>query len=334
MCKSTKTVHVVETDSNVKTPLFSAQANSLLLLLFFVSVLEIAKLTLICPQDVTVHLKLIFSWFLLLFFFPFSDDCPRYSSQVFAAAYGFTHITSSPGFAQSNREAECCVQTVKILFKNTEDPCLALLAYRATPLAAGYSPVHLLMSRILRTSVPQHPTLLTSVLPDSIIITAKRRENSKKDTTRFYNRNHGGDLSQLTPGQPVWITDTESQGTAVSSHSTKQSYIVDGTTGTVMRNRHHPPFSDFSTLTWKVPSTTDSQELIWSYHQEWQRGKETTPTGLINSRRRKENENKDAEKKNCCFMFCCLHYLPRKIPLLSFESLDVLLDFVRYELLT
>lgn len=114
----------------------------------------------------------------------------------------------------------------------------------------------------------------------------------------------------------------------------KQSYIVDGTTGTVMRNRHHPPFSDFSTLTWKVPSTTDSQELIWSYHQQWQRGKETTPTGLINSRRRKENENKDAEKKNCCFMFCCLHYLPRKIPLLSFESLDVLLDFVRYELLT
>ncbi|KAF3851481.1 hypothetical protein F7725_013253 [Dissostichus mawsoni] len=44
---------------------------------------------------------------------------------------------------------------------------------------------------------------------------------------------------KLTPGQPVWITDTKSQGTVVSSHSAPRSYIVDGPSGTIRRNRHH-----------------------------------------------------------------------------------------------
>ncbi|KAF3861250.1 hypothetical protein F7725_000026 [Dissostichus mawsoni] len=65
------------------------------------------------------------------------------------------------------------------------------------------------------------------------------RERRVKDTANFNKRHRVRDLSQLTPGQPVWITDTKSQGTVVSSHSAPRSYIVDGPSGTIRRNRHH-----------------------------------------------------------------------------------------------
>ena len=48
-------------------------------------------------------------------------------------------ITSSPTNAQSNGQAEVCVQTVKGLFKKADedgrDYCIALLEYRNTPVS-------------------------------------------------------------------------------------------------------------------------------------------------------------------------------------------------------
>ena len=44
------------------------------------------------------------------------DNGPQYISQEFeqfAKSYGFTHVTSSPLFPQSNGQAERTVQTVK-----------------------------------------------------------------------------------------------------------------------------------------------------------------------------------------------------------------------------
>lgn len=217
------------------------QDNYLLVVDYYSRYVEIAKLTPTRSQDVIVHLKSIFSRHGVPENF-FSDNGPQYSSQQFkdfAVAYGFKHVTSSPRFAQSNGEAERHVQTVKQLLKKAKDPYLALLAYRATPLANGYSPAQLLMGRRLRTPVPQHPSLLTPELPDSTVVAAKERERRVKDTANFNKRHRVRDLSQLTPGQPVWITDTKSQGTVVSLHSAPRSYIVDGPSGTIRRNRHH-----------------------------------------------------------------------------------------------
>ena len=98
-----------------------------------------------------------------------SDNGSQYSSaefMSFASSYGFQHITSSPKFPQSNGQAERCVQTVKNLLKKSNDPYLALLSYRATPLSwCDLSPAELSMGRRLRTSVPQTDKFLVPEWP-------------------------------------------------------------------------------------------------------------------------------------------------------------------------
>ena len=68
----------------------------------------------------------------------FSDNGPQYSSAEFsnfAQEWGFSHVTSTPMYPQSNREAERTVQTMKNrLLTKAEDPHETLLAYRATPI--------------------------------------------------------------------------------------------------------------------------------------------------------------------------------------------------------
>ena len=77
-----------------------------------------------------------------------SDNGPQYTATLFkefANQYGFTHITSSPLFPQANGAAERAVCTIKDLLNKNDDPYLAILAYRSTPLENGYSPAELLM---------------------------------------------------------------------------------------------------------------------------------------------------------------------------------------------
>jgi len=52
----------------------------------------------------------------------------------FAEAYGFAHVTTSPYYPQSNGQAEHTVRTIKSLLANAQDPYMALLSYRVTPL--------------------------------------------------------------------------------------------------------------------------------------------------------------------------------------------------------
>ena len=66
-----------------------------------------------------------------------SNSGPQFSSPEFTQfvqKYNFKHVTSSPHFSVSNGQAERAVKMVNKLLKDAEDPFLALLAYRATPL--------------------------------------------------------------------------------------------------------------------------------------------------------------------------------------------------------
>ncbi len=68
----------------------------------------------------------------------FLSSRPVPASERISRDWGFSHITSSPGYPQSDGQAEKIVQRVKeILLKCEEaglDPCLGLLNYRITTL--------------------------------------------------------------------------------------------------------------------------------------------------------------------------------------------------------
>ena len=113
-----------------------------------------------------------------------SDNGPQFSSRVFskfAKTYGFMHITSIPNFPQANGEAERAVKTIKHLLEKAEDPYLAMLAYRSTPLQNGYSPSELLMN-----SIPNPRTL-------------QKAEKKKKSRMKSDHdpRHHAKDLTPL-----------------------------------------------------------------------------------------------------------------------------------------
>ncbi|XP_016139457.1 uncharacterized protein K02A2.6-like [Sinocyclocheilus grahami] len=135
-----------------------------------------------------------------------SDNARQFTSvefKTFTEQYGFVHVTSSPHFPQSNGEAERAVQTAKKILKQ-DDPFLALLAYRATPIAAtGCSPSQLLMGRHLRTTVPVMASNLDPEWPDLKRVEVKDRK--AKDSYRyFFNRRHGArSLLLLSPGDSV-----------------------------------------------------------------------------------------------------------------------------------
>ena len=92
-----------------------------------------------------------------------SDNGPQFASHLFAEftkAWNIKHSTSSPRNPRSNGQAESAVKIVKGLLTRAkcsgQDPYLALLAYRSTPVDSHLrSPAEMLYQRALRTTVPQ-----------------------------------------------------------------------------------------------------------------------------------------------------------------------------------
>ena len=171
-----------------------------------------------------------------------SDNGPNFSSGEFvsfAKNYGFTHITSSPRYPQSNGEAERNVQTVKKLLKKAEDPYMALLMYRATPLHNGLSPAEILMGRKLRTKLPIQPSTLQPQAPD--LHTLQQKEKTYKEKQRDnYNAKHAvKDKPPLQPGDPVYVRDMNRQGQIIQRHHSPRSYLVQTDQGTLRRNSKH-----------------------------------------------------------------------------------------------
>ena len=172
-----------------------------------------------------------------------SDNGPQYSSQEFAAfasQYGFTHTTSSPHYPQSNGLAERTVKTAKGLLKESTDPHLALLTYRATPLPwCNLSPAELLMGRKLRTNVPATTTSLVPQWEFLATFREKDRERKVKQKQHYDQRHRTRPLPEIPNNSAVWINTGGNSipGQTVTQSTTPRSYLVQTPSGTLRRNR-------------------------------------------------------------------------------------------------
>ncbi|UYV84092.1 K02A2.6-like, partial [Cordylochernes scorpioides] len=143
----------------------------------------------------------------------------------FAKQYGFTHVTSSPRFPQSNGMAEAAVKIAKLILKKNQDPSLGLLEYRSTPLENGYSPAELLMGHKLRTTLPIAPENLNPRLLDSQTL-KRKEERRRKDMKSRYDRRCGArDMEELSEGDTVWITDMRIWGILKQKASTPRMLL-------------------------------------------------------------------------------------------------------------
>ena len=171
-----------------------------------------------------------------------SDNGPQYSAadfSNFAMHYGFTHVTSSPKYPQANGEAERAVRTEKNLLKKSDDPYLAMLAYRSTPLENGYSPAELLMGRRLRTMIPTIAKQLAPKLPKGSKLQGKEGRMRQRQKNNFDQHHRAKELQPLAKGDKVWIPDNKSWGTVQEETQTRSYVVASDSGGTYQRNRSH-----------------------------------------------------------------------------------------------
>ena len=156
----------------------------------------------------------------------------------FSREYGFSHITSSPKFPQSNGMAENAVKTFKMLAKKNSDPYIALLTYRATPLQNGFSPAELCMGRRLRTTLPVAPHVLKPIREFPNL--REKEELYKEKMKQYYDRRHNArELAPLKPGESVLIKDQNKPAIVQrEAENAPRSYLAESAQNTYRRNRH------------------------------------------------------------------------------------------------
>ena len=211
----------------------------LLVVSYYSRYIEVSPLASTTSQSIIASLTTIFSRFGVPETF-ISDNGPNYTSKDFvnfAKDYGFTHVMSSPLYAQANGEAEWAVQTVKRLFDKCSDPHLALLTYRSTPLKQGYSTTQL-MSRNLRTTVPVHPCKLKPEVIAPERLSKKDSELKQRQKENNDSRHRVHDLPPLTAGDQVYLPQMKTNATVQTEYG-ERSYIVATPNGQVHRNKRH-----------------------------------------------------------------------------------------------
>jgi len=229
-----------------------------------------------------------------------SDNGPPFGSrdfQSFSRKYEFDHVTSSPGYPQSNGKAESAVKIAKTLIKKAqksgEDPYIALLDYRNTPTAGmNSSPVQRLMSRRTKTLLPTSKPLLKPEIIEDVLV---KKEAKKKTQSKYYNRKTKK-LSELHSGDPVKVQslkkyDPEWQDGTVERRVDIRSYDVRLEDGNVMRRnrihlrpRHHNKHSTVPESTLLQPTSREQPtSRPMSLHPATAAGPTSTPAVLQSS---------------------------------------------------
>ena len=131
------------------------------------------------------------------------------------------------------------MRILKEILKKNEDPHLALLMQRTTPLLNGLSPSQLLMGRRLRTRLPVIPSTLLPGVTGRDLHNAKAREAVQRanQQQQFNSRHRGKELIPLQPGDNVCVRDQDRYGTVVERAPQPRSYLVQTPKGMIRRNR-------------------------------------------------------------------------------------------------
>ena len=172
-----------------------------------------------------------------------SDNGSQFASTEFANFadyYNFHHRTSSPHLPQSSGKVERAIRTVKRLLDTNSNLDDALLQYRSTPLANGFSLAELLFGRRLRTQLVMNPDLLQPQWPDISSVREQEGTHKQQQQQRFNTAHRAKDLAPLVVGDKIWVADLQTY-TVVVEQKDKRSYIVTatGNGGTYRRNRRH-----------------------------------------------------------------------------------------------
>ena len=173
------------------------------------------------------------------------DNAAYYTSDAFssfAKDWNFQVVHSSPLYPKSNGLAEKTVSIVKRIFKKAKDsnndPYLAILEYRTTPLACGSSPSQLLMGRRLRSVLPCTNEQLK---PQQIKLNDVREKLSyDREKQKTYHDRSSKKLPLLKIGDKVRVQlfDKLWKPALITDKHDDRSYILqtnDG--GTYRRNR-------------------------------------------------------------------------------------------------
>ena len=183
-------------------------ATYMLVVDYFYRYIEIVQVTVTSSMGIIEKLKPMFSRQGIPEFIV-SDNGPQYSShkmKEFAQLYGFTHITSSPRYPQSNGQAERAVQTVKKLLRTSGDLYLSVLNCNATPMPwCGFSPSELLMGRKVRTTVPQVAEHFCPKWPFLDQFYRKNQEFKRQQEKQYNRRLQTRPQLKLEEGEEVWI---------------------------------------------------------------------------------------------------------------------------------
>ena len=108
------------------------------------------------------------------------------------------------------------MKTINCLLKKNDDPYIALMIYRCTPLHNGFLSSELLMKRRLCTTLSILGYQLQPSISEYSILCERetmRKANSKKILIRGIE--HIATLDPLLPGQQVWISGRRDSGVTV-----------------------------------------------------------------------------------------------------------------------
>lgn len=192
--------------------------------------LEISKLKYKNAQEIIKILKFIFSTHgvpqIII-----ADNVPfgSYEFQKFAENWNITVVNSSPNYPRSNGMAEKGVHIAKTIIKKSleegKDINEFLLEYRCTPIPAlSKSPSEILMSRLLRTTVPIAKKQLKPKVSGNIQYKIKNNQVKYKqqyDRTARIKKHFNPRQNVVIQKNKIWVP-----GQIVSKLEEPRSYMV------------------------------------------------------------------------------------------------------------